>query len=223
MEKIPKIYKAIHAVMQELRPVAKDGKYKTEKCKYNYQQGADIVSAVRGLILKHGIVIYPAKMSRVREGELSLVKVVYKLVCVEDESYIRVPIVSCGQGYGDKAVYKALSGAYKYLFKQVFMIEEGEDDYDKSPKNSEDEKEEEPKVDTLTNLSKLPCKSKNQAWSQVVFNNTGSMKLEHRVMAKEVILDSDWDIAEAKVLPFPAVLKKVKELRERYTRDRTRK
>lgn len=129
------IYKKIHAIMSDAGKVGKAGEVSFPGTKYNYQKAEDIVNEIRKHMINHDVIVFPVNVEREDfNPELPLmsnVDVVYRFVAVEDGSFIDVPMTGSGTDKGDKGIYKALTGAFKYLLKQTLMIETGEDDYDK--------------------------------------------------------------------------------------------
>lgn len=127
------VYQRIYNVMSAVGKVEKGGNVSYKSTNYNYQTADDIVEAVKVEMVKQKLIIIPSSVE-IMEGPneyTQRAKMEYRIICIEDQSEISIPIIGDGMDRGDKGIYKAFTGAYKYLMKQTFMIESGEDDYDK--------------------------------------------------------------------------------------------
>ena len=114
--------------------------------KYDYHTEGDITAALRGkladaklaLIWSHQVVdtsegkdARGKLVRRVRvEGELML-------VCGDTGAMLTVKSAGEGEDGGDKAVYKANTGAYKYALMKTFMISDAESDPERSTVDGE--------------------------------------------------------------------------------------
>ncbi|HSW65441.1 MAG TPA: ERF family protein [Dissulfurispiraceae bacterium] len=128
------LYGAINAVMQEVGYVYKD--------KRNSQQGfsfageAAILRKMRPALVKHGLMILPVEVKswermtyttgKGTQMFRSDVTMRYQLVHTSGES-ISVEAVGTGMDSGDKDASKALTIALKYVWRQSFGIETGDD------------------------------------------------------------------------------------------------
>ncbi len=133
--KVPLVYKKIHEIMSTVGGVEKKGKVSFNTTNYTFQTAEDLVKAIKPKMIESGLIMFPIQAVKEphdpERENLVQVKITYRLVAVEDGSYVDIPVLGAGADKGDKAVYKANTGAYKYGLKQTFMIETGEDDYDK--------------------------------------------------------------------------------------------
>lgn len=130
------IYQKIYAVMAELGWVEKDGQVSMGgRGGYAYATEANFIAAVRPLMVKHGLVMLPTNVEKnidviTSDGRTtfaSSVLVTYRLIDVETGDGIDVQMVGTGNDNGDKSIYKALTGAFKYALRQIFMIGTGDD------------------------------------------------------------------------------------------------
>lgn len=121
--------------MDEIGPIEKSGYNAFHK--YAYLREQDIINAVRPLLVKHGVAIIPRVLSEQisqqttsRGNTETLCRIQMEYTFVDIESGQQIPVVTIGHGTdaGDKAAYKAETGALKYCLRQVFMISEGGDD-----------------------------------------------------------------------------------------------
>lgn len=136
--KMPLIYTKIYEIMSSIDGVKKKGKVAFGQTNYSYQTAEDLVKAIKPKLVEAKVIVFPIEATRAQNASdspsdtvLIEIKVTYRFLAIEDGSYIDVPVLSAGADKGDKAVYKANTGAYKYAIKQTFAIEAGEDDVDK--------------------------------------------------------------------------------------------
>lgn len=141
---LPNVYQRISNVMNEIGTIAKKGKNTFQN--YEYATEADYVHAVRPLLIKYGLVVVPlqSQVNAVQEpqrleGEklgqkLTTVTITYKIVNIHNpDDYVNVMVTGQGSDNGDKGIYKAITGAKKYMLANTFMIATG-DDPEKSAK-----------------------------------------------------------------------------------------
>lgn len=131
----PSLAGKLVSVMSELGPIQKTGWNNFHR--YHYLKEDDIVNAVRPLLTKHGVAIIPnvleehvSERPTAKGGSEVLSRLRVEYTFVDIESGEQLPVVSVGHGSdpGDKAAYKALTGALKYALRQLFMISEGGED-----------------------------------------------------------------------------------------------
>lgn len=130
------VHEAIAAVIAEMPAIGKDS--------YNAQQGFKfrgidaVVSALKPLIAKHGIVIAPDVEERLYEQRPTRSGSVMHTVHLHVRYRVYGPDgepIECstwgeGTDSGDKATNKAMTGAYKYLLFQLFAIADSDEDGD---------------------------------------------------------------------------------------------
>ncbi len=124
----PKIYGAIHAVMESIGAIGKDDVNKSQGFKY---RGIDAVyNALSPALIKHKVFVVPEVLEQTREERqssqnkaliYSICKVRYTFYA-EDGSSVQAVVVGEGMDSGDKATNKAMSVAFKYACFQVFCI-----------------------------------------------------------------------------------------------------
>lgn len=136
----PKIYVAIHAVMEDLAKVGIGKNATNDEGQYKARGIEEVVRVLGGLLIKHRLIIIPRAIKRdyaergtQRGGAITYVCVEceFDLVSVEDGS------IHTGRGFGeamdesDKATAKAQTGAWKYFVLQCFCVPvEGQPDAD---------------------------------------------------------------------------------------------
>jgi hypothetical protein len=103
---------------------------------YNYATAADIAGAVGDILAELGVVVVPRLESisheAVRPGRseaehVARVLMSYSFVDVDTAEEITVKTAGEGLDSGDKAPYKAMTGALKYALLQSFLLATGDD------------------------------------------------------------------------------------------------
>ena len=129
-----KIYQKIFNVMNDTERIPKDGKVEFGKTKYKYLSAEAIVENIRAEMIKQKLIIYPiACTTDSVVGSGKDITVTYRVLAIEDASFIDVQVTGGGHDSTDKKSYKAMTGAYKYALRQTFMVETGDNDPDRTP------------------------------------------------------------------------------------------
>lgn len=128
------IITALNKVMDEAKYVQKNAENKFHG--YKYASEAALLETLRPAMIKHGLVLIPSvsNASAIDEHGNTLVSVEYTLAHISGEVWPdKITAVGCGNDrarngtVGDKGVYKAITGANKYLLFKLFQIETGDD------------------------------------------------------------------------------------------------
>lgn len=131
-----KVAKKVLSVMKRVDYLQKDGKVAYGNTRYNYLSEEKITSEIRKGMAEAGLVIFPMKMEVVSENEVPtksgkarLLNIVvnYRIQDTESDDFIDIQALGEGMDNGDKTVYKAMTGAFKYAQRQTFMIPTGDD------------------------------------------------------------------------------------------------
>jgi len=123
--------------------------------KYNYLMEAQVTTKIKELFDKHGLLFhYQSEITDTKDYQglkgdtqfLTTVKITYAFIDIETSE--KLEGIACGQGAdkGDKGVYKAITGAIKYIYMKTFNIPTGDDAEKDSPELK--------KVETTTTLEK---------------------------------------------------------------------
>lgn len=128
-----KIAAALHAVMSKVTYVQKQGK--NDFHGYKYASEADLLEKLRPAMVEEGLMLIPSieDVSEIDQHGNTMVMVSYTLVHKSGEVWPHpIKAAGCGNdrnknGVGDKGLYKALTGANKYLLFKLFQIETGDD------------------------------------------------------------------------------------------------
>jgi len=134
-QSIGKLVQALSWSIAEIGAVQKTGKNNFHK--YSYASAEDISRAVQPAFAKHGLVLVLRKICksiRNTEGKNQHVEIElqYRLAHISGE-WMDLEIPSEGIDNGDKATFKALTGALKYALVQLCLIPTGDDVEKDSP------------------------------------------------------------------------------------------
>ena len=139
------LYKKFHSVQQALQPLEKNGKNTTQR--YSYTTASDVLEPVRAACGEQGLVITLSVIDKHIEPGRASCTVELSVIDVESgESFSnQSPGYAEDWSYkenrpcGDKAIYKAITGATKYAVRSLFCLP-AEDDADKARSNGKDTK-----------------------------------------------------------------------------------
>jgi hypothetical protein len=124
----------MNRVMLEVGYVQKKDENKFQK--YKYAGEAALLATLRPSMVKHGLVLFPSvqSVSPIDEYGNTHVIVNYTLSHVSGAVWPHgLQMAGCGNdrnskgGVGDKGVYKAITGANKYMLFKLFQLETGDD------------------------------------------------------------------------------------------------
>lgn len=115
-------------IMTQVEYLKKDDKVEFGKTTYKAMSEEKVTTIMHKQLADNKIIVYPVKMDHRRDGIITHVDVIYRMVNAEDPNdYIE--IASCGDGADtqDKGSGKAMTYAYKYMWLRTFAIPTGED------------------------------------------------------------------------------------------------
>ena len=125
---------AIAAVMGAFRGVEKTGNNKFHN--YKYASDADLLWTLKPLMAQHGLAFVlvsfqesPSVEVKTSKGGIERlidVRATYRIAHTSGE-WMTVTAPGSGQDPGDKAHYKAMTGAMKYALRQTFAVPTGDD------------------------------------------------------------------------------------------------
>lgn len=161
-----KLYEKILRVMEEIGKISKDKK--NEFHNYKYVSDEAVVFELRGLLIKHKLVLLPDHSKEEKNGDLTRLEVRYRLVDVETGEQLISMVYGYGQDKGDKGIYKAATGAEKYFLLKTFLI----------PTTDDPENEARPTMQAMKEkYTEEPAKE-----SVYKENATSEVESEHRFM-----------------------------------------
>ncbi|RKH05039.1 ERF family protein [Corallococcus carmarthensis] len=124
-------------VMGEVERVPKSGR--NDFHRYDYATEADIVSAVRKAMADRALMLIPSvvktewrEVERNKGGKDRIATLTVRFTLTDGDSGEErsFEVLGEGQDQGDKATYKALTGAVKYALLKLFLIPTGDDPED---------------------------------------------------------------------------------------------
>ncbi len=126
-----KIAKKLNAIQAEVGYMAKGGKNEAQG--YKFLADAQIMDKFNELFQKNKVMfLYSSKITGTQptpsaKQTLTNVEVIYEFY--DTESGESIAGVAAGQGTdpSDKGIYKAITGAIKYIFMKTFLIPTGDD------------------------------------------------------------------------------------------------
>ena len=138
------IYKKLANVMKGVEKIPKNGV--NQHFNYKFVQEADLTEHIRKLLIKEGLVMIPTVNNIWRDvGDkriMTRVHVTYRIVDVDSGEKIHTDWYGESLDAGDKGIYKAYTGAGKYMMMKTFLIVSGDDpEEDGPPKKSAEKKE----------------------------------------------------------------------------------
>ena len=107
-----------------------------ERQNYSYVRAADLAGSVGDILAELGVVVIPQLQSISTEPPLSsserIARIVmnYRFVDARSGEELTVRVAGEGADAGDKAPYKAMTGALKYALLQSFLLATGDDPED---------------------------------------------------------------------------------------------
>ena len=128
------IIKALNEVMKSVAYVQKSSENKFHG--YKYASESSLLESLRPAMIENGLILIPSigNVSPIDDYGNTLITVEYTLAHTSGEVWPdKIVAAGCGNdrnkqgGVGDKGLYKAITGANKYLLFKLFQIETGDD------------------------------------------------------------------------------------------------
>lgn len=113
----------IISIMSEIEAVQKTEI--DEEKNYKFAKSEEIIAMVKPLLVKYKVIILPVKvMNFTPQGNKIFITMKYQFIDIEDPNKDSVEVEIPGGGFDEKgrAVYAALTGAYRYAMQEVFAI-----------------------------------------------------------------------------------------------------
>jgi len=165
-----KILIALHEVMSKVGYVQKQGKNKFHD--YKYAGEGHLLEVLRPAMVEAGLLLIPSHRSTTTPDEYgnSTVTVDYTLAHKDGGVWPeKITVVGCGNdknskgGVGDKGLYKAFTGANKYLLFKLFQIETGDDPEEAAEHDKGDAS---PKPESPAPTKNAPGVSEARVWAR---------------------------------------------------------
>lgn len=120
------LFPALAAIRAAITGVGKDKR--NEFHKYDYASAEGVARAVKPLLDKHGVLILPSVQSYEQaDAGIMVLTMLYRLVHAPSGEQAECTWLGVGQDKGDKAAYKAYTGALKYFLIDLFQIPTSDD------------------------------------------------------------------------------------------------
>lgn len=113
--------------MREVQYLQKDGQINFGNNHYRFLSETKITQSLRTSFLNYGLLVFPIETNPEKVGNVTQVAVKYKIVDIESGEFEIVASTGQGADGQDKGGPKAMTGAYKYMLRQTFMIPTGDD------------------------------------------------------------------------------------------------
>ena len=146
--------KKLHTMMSELPFIKKDKKNTQQD--YRYASEEAIKTAVQPALVRHGLICLPTgmdlidtRMSPTGKQLITTILCHYRWVDTETGEHLDVSCLGTGADSNDKGVYKAITGALKYLYTTTFIIPTGDDPEGVTPQPPYDASEALTEIDRL--------------------------------------------------------------------------
>jgi len=181
---VDNIHTAIIAVMKDVGYVQKVDKVNFGSTKYSYASEAALIAAMRPAMLANDITFHCSGIEVLNSNRSDSVrcKYTYTFTHAPTLSYVLIEVLGEGQDKGDKASYKAATGALKYALRQTFIIETG-DDPDKTSTDELIEKEKEAKA--LSRKRKQDEEKKQEEYQKAKFETINKINDMAKDMAED--------------------------------------
>lgn len=144
------IAEKIIKIMEEVQPVLQldDDQYGVEKA----------IQVIHPLLIKYKVIIIPLKVlncSTTNSNKSANIGMLYQFIDAESKEKEAIQVETLGGGFdekGNRAIYNALSGAYRYALQQVFAFTvKDREDVEKGSESKDKQKEQESKQETTNN------------------------------------------------------------------------
>jgi hypothetical protein len=119
------------AVMAAVERVPKNGW--NDFHKYHYATEADLSDAVRSNMARYGVMLVPSvdklewREIQGKNGTEKIATLTVRFTATDGKDKFEFVVIGEGQDRGDKATYKAMTGATKYALLKLFLIPTGDD------------------------------------------------------------------------------------------------
>ena len=175
----------INRVMTDVGYVQKKDENKFQK--YKYAGEGALLAALRPAMVRHGLVLFPSvkHVSPIDEYGNTNVTVEFTLTHAPTGAVWTKPLIGVGVGndrnskggVGDKGVYKAITGAVKYMLFKLFLLETGDD--------AEKTENEEGKTEQNGNMAKVMEYIRSIHSGSTEKDRKGRMQLLHHMLAQK--------------------------------------
>lgn len=205
-ESIDKIIPALAAARSEMAFVTKGGNNTFDK--YLYAKLENYVDASKDALLKNGIVVISSvdKVEQLdnRQTKNGNTEYVVRIIMTMTAAHVsgqwcQVVAVGDGQDRGDKAIYKANTGATKYGYARLFGLVTGDDSEENEPTTASPQRSVPPAPAPTQSNAKQSFAAAVTEWTGMVGNDMGQA-------AKEIAAANGINLASATDAMYSALL-----------------
>jgi len=214
-----KLVKKLAKVMSEVKYIKKNGFNKFNN--YSYATESDVAEKVREVLADQQVIMLPDVVEHStrehvnRKGNTEYIATVkVKFTFIDGETGEELSIHSAGEGQdaGDKAVYKAITGAQKYALMKAFMIPTGDDP---EGDNGVDERNNEKQTQSFQTQGKSPNKSLSDAQVKRLFAIANSVNVTTEQVKKIIMRDyKKTEVAQLTRQEYDVICKNLEELKQ---------
>lgn len=214
-----KLVKKLAKVMSEVKYIKKNGFNKFNN--YSYATESDVAEKVREVLADQQVIMLPDVVEHStrehvnRKGNTEYIATVkVKFTFIDGETGEELSIHSAGEGQdaGDKAVYKAITGAQKYALMKAFMIPTGDDP---EGDNGVDERNNEKQTQSFQTQGKSPNKSLSDAQVKRLFAIAKSVNVTAEQVKKIIMRDyKKTEVAQLTRQEYDVICKNLEELKQ---------
>lgn len=115
----------LHSIMRDVGVIEKDAT--NEFHKYKYASEFAIKSAINPLLIKYKVLFYLEVIGSTKTVDITDAQFKFYFVDTESGEELTGMFAGSGQDKGDKGLYKAITGAIKYVLTSTFLIPTGDD------------------------------------------------------------------------------------------------
>lgn len=185
------------AVMKEVRSLKKRG-HNSEQG-YAYVTEADTVTALRRALVKRDVLVIPRVLNQSQQGFLVMVTMTFTFVDVDTNETLVCEWAGAASDKHDKAIWKAITGAQKYLLLKLFMIPTFDDPERDSPSHESTVAVSAPEspvlIDSVTTKGRTSTLKLSDGRKVVVFQPQLAALAEQRSQDKIMVLvkcEGEW-------------------------------
>ena len=160
-------------IMKDITPIEKTEI--DEEKNFKFAKTEEIVAMVRPLLVKYKVAIIPTKiLGFTQQGNKVFISMKYQLIDMEDENKDCIEVEVPASGYDEKgrAVFGALTGAYRYVMQQSFAIPVVDEIRNTSSENEsdlQDENEQEENIGFDENMEDMKIDNMSSADLDAMF------------------------------------------------------
>lgn len=145
------LYQKLFNIMEAVDYIQKD---KTNDFhKYNYASERAIKERIHEQLVKNKVLFIFNISNQRRDSNITFIDTAYKFIDVDSGEVLEGTFCGSGEDKGDKGLYKAITGAIKYILTSTFLIPTGDDPENEKPDKDRDFSEELKQFTTVKDIT----------------------------------------------------------------------